>query len=209
MTDAQETLLPWWAKGLLFENCSCQIICPGHVRFDQTCTHQRCVGYWAVRFDKGEYGETSIAGTKAVIAYDAPPRMIDGGWIENITIDSEATGEQRIAIEKILNGEAGGPWQKLGQFVGQRGKTRFAPIQIEETPKKKSVSIAGILSATIEHLRGRDREQPVTFGNMFNQLHNPTQVIATGETKYDDGTIVVDTSGTHSLYSNFSWSVGE
>ena len=205
--NQQETQVPWHASGLLFENCNCQVVCPGHVHFDQDCTHDRCVGYWAIRFESGAYGDTSIAGTSAVISYDSPRHMIDGGWIENLIIDAAATEEQRVAIERILTGAAGGPWQKLGQFVGVRGETKFAPIHIEETETTKSVSIAGILSATIERLRGRDREQPVTFHNMFNQIHNPTQVIATGETKYDDGTIVVDTSGTHSLYSNFEWSV--
>ena len=37
----------WWARGLIFENCSCTLVCPGHVHFSQPCTHERCVGYWA------------------------------------------------------------------------------------------------------------------------------------------------------------------
>ncbi len=209
MSDQGNSPTSWWAKGLLFENCNCQVVCPGHVHFDQDCTNERCVGYWAIRFDEGEFGPTSIAGTSAVIAYDSPRHMIDGGWIENIIIDERASSDQRAAIEAILTGQAGGPWTKLGQFVGERGPTQFVPIEIEEDAGRKSVSVKGILSATIEHLRGRDREQPVTFSNMFNQIHNPTQVIATGQTKYDDGTIVVDTNGTHSLYSNFNWSVGK
>lgn len=39
----------WWVEGLLVENCNCQIVCPGHVHFDQLCTHDRRLGYHAHR----------------------------------------------------------------------------------------------------------------------------------------------------------------
>ena len=48
----------------------------------------------------------------------------------------------------------------------------------------------------------------MTFENIFNQIHAPSQVIAAGSTTYDDGTIVLKTDKTHGLYSNFSWVVG-
>ena len=77
----------WWAKGLLFENCSCQVVCPGHVHFDQACTLERCVGYWAVRFDGGEFGGVPLGGVSAVVAYDSPQHMIEGNWTQVIVID--------------------------------------------------------------------------------------------------------------------------
>ena len=86
-------------------------------------------------------------------------------------------------------------------------ETRYHSIRIEEQEKTKAIVIEGLLEGTIEQLRGRDASQPVTFENMFNQIHATSQVIATGSTKYNDGVIAVDTDGTHSLYSNFSWSV--
>ncbi|MCH6547007.1 MAG: DUF1326 domain-containing protein [Gemmatimonadetes bacterium] len=197
----------WWAKGLLFENCCCQVVCPGHVHFDQLCTLERCNGYWAVRFDEGEFDGVRLDGLAAVIAYDSPQHMIQGNWTEALIIDEAATGEQRTAIESILNGSAGGPWSKLAPFVSTWLETRYHSIRIEEQEKTKAIVIEGLLEGTIEQLRGRDGSQPVTFENMFNQIHATSQVIATGSTKYNDGVIAVDTDGTHSLYSNFSWSV--
>ena len=197
----------WWAKGLIFENCSCQLVCPGHVHFDQLCTYQRCVGYWAIRFDEGEFGGVSLGGTRAVIAYDSPQHMIEGNWIEVIMIDEAAAEEQRRAVESILSGDAGGPWAVLARFVGKRLGTRYLPIHISEEDKTKKVLIDGLLDAGIEEVRGLDRSTPVTFENMFNEVHPPSQVIARGSTRYDDGEIVVNTDGTHALYSNFSWSV--
>ena len=197
----------WWARGLLFENCSCQSVCPGHVHFDQLCTHERCVGYWAIRFDEGEYDGIALGGVRAVVAYDSPQHMISGGWTETLIIDEGASVEQRRAVESILSGAAGGPWEVLARFVSKRLPTRFQPIRIEDRDTVKTVQVDGLLDSAIEAIRGRDRTKTVTFENMFNQIHASSQVIAKGNTNYDDGEIVVSTEKTHALYSDFSWSV--
>jgi len=195
----------WWARGLLFENCSCQSVCPGHVHFDQRCTEQRCVGYWAMRFDAGAFEDVALAGIAAVIAYDAPQHMIEGGWTEVLIVDERASSAQRAGVESILTGRAGGPWRVLDRFVGKRLPTRYLPIRIEDGGTKKRVTVAGLLESTVEAIRGRDRSKPVTLENMFNQIHAPSQVVAKGVTRYDDGEIVVSTAGTHGLYSSFDW----
>jgi hypothetical protein len=197
----------WRARGLLFENCNCQLVCPGHMHFSQLCTHERCKGYWAIRFDEGDFGGASLAGVKAVIVYDTPRHMIDGDWTEGLIIDQAASAEQRQAIEAILSGRAGGPWEKLAQFVGRWLETKFVPIVIVEESETKQVSIAGVLQAAIKNIRGRDRSRPVRFENSFNQIHATSQVLATGTTQYDDGEIVIRNEGTHGLYSSFEWSV--
>ena len=197
--------IAWRAEGLLFENCNCQLVCPGHMHFSQFCTHERCVGYWAVRFDGGRFGSVPLAGARAVIAYDSPKHMIDGGWTEVIVIDEAATDEQRRAVEAILDGSGGGPWAVLARFVGQRLPTRFLPVELAEEGSSKRARIPGLFEGVVTAIRGRDRAQPVTFGNIFNQIHAATQVIATGTTQYDDGVIRVSTDKTHGLYSRFDW----
>jgi len=197
----------WSARGLLFENCNCTIVCPGHVHFDQKCTFERCVGYWALDFRDGEFGGVPLAGVRAVIAYDSPQRMIDGGWTQAIIIDEGADPDQRAPVEAILTGRAGGPWAVLSRFVAAALETRFMSIRIDDDGRKKRVRIAGLLDGQIEAIRGRDREQTVTFENMFNQIHATSQVIARGRTAYDDGSIKVETEGTHGLYSEFDWTV--
>ena len=207
MTEQAESQSPtsWWAKGLLFENCSCQLVCPGHIHFDQLCTHDRCLGYWAIRFDDGHFEDTCLEGVNVVIAYDTPQHMIDGDWIQTIIIDESADEAQRRAVEQILTGTAGGPWAKLHPFVGRLLPTRYEPIVIKDEPTSKRVFIRGLLEGVVKHIRGRERDSAVTFENAFNQIHNSTQIICRGDTRYDDGTIVVGNSGTHGLYSRFHW----
>lgn len=197
----------WRANGLLFENCNCQLVCPGHVHFSQFCTHERCIGYWAIRIDEGQFGNVALAGLKAVIAYTSPQHMIDGGWTEVIIIDDAASPEQRPALEAILSGRAGGPWAVLARFVSTRLETRFLPIEFAEDETTKTARIPGLLEAVITHIRGKDRSQPVKFENIFNQIHASTQVLAIGNTEYNDGVIKIRNEKTHGLYSHFEWVV--
>ena len=207
MAESSAPIPAWWAKGLLFENCNCQVVCPGHVHFSNKCTYERCIGYWAIRFDEGSYGDVDLAGVTAVIGYDCPQHMISGGWTETVIIDVRASQAQRTSVETILTGRAGGPWELLDRFVERRLPTRTLPIEITDEDAVKRVVIEGILESTIENIRGWDRNQPVTFKNMFNQVHASTQVIGQGDTTYDDGEIVLQSEGTHALHSHFDWSV--
>lgn len=198
----------WHARGLLFENCSCQLVCPGHMHFSQACTHERCLGYWAIRVDEGAYGDVPLAGLKAFIAFDAPQHMIEGNWTEVVIIDEAATPPQREAMEAILTGRAGGSWALLAKFVSRWLDTRYLPIEFTEEPHAKHARIPGLAEASITEIKGRDRSQPVTFENIFNQIHASTQVLALGSTAYDDGVIRIATKQTHGLHSKFEWVVG-
>lgn len=206
--DGKANQRGWSARGLLFENCSCTLVCPGHLHFSQLCTHERCRGYWALRFDEGALGAVPLAGTKALIVFDSPQRMIDGQWTEVVIIDEAASPEQRDALDTILRGKAGGPWEKLASFVSDWLPTRYLPIEMVDEGATKRASIPRLFSAIVKQIRGRDKTSPVTFENIFNQIHAPTQVLALGDTTYDDGRIVISNSGTHGLWSRFDWAVG-
>lgn len=195
----------WWAEGLLFENCNCQLVCPGHLHFEQLCTHERCRGYWAFWFEKGELASHSLEGRRAVVAFDSPRRMIDGGWTQVLVLDDATPDPLRPGLEALFRGELGGPWKVLGRFVSERLATRYLPIEMDSEPRNKRVSIPGILEATVEAIRGRDRAEPVRFENIFNQIHAPSQVLALGRTAYDDGALRFDNESTHGLWSHFEW----
>lgn len=221
----------WWAEGLLFENCNCTAVCPGHIHFSQKCTHEVCHGFWAIRFDRGRVGvdhvgragdvnragevnraeaercaeDVDLAGIDVVVVYETPQVMVDGGWKQVIIVSDRATAGQRRAIEEILTGARGGPWEILARFVGDARPTRTAPIRIVEAPERKSVTVKGVLTGAVEAIRGRNRAEPVTFENIYNQVHDTTQVIARGSTRYDDGEIVIANDGTHGLWSRFRW----
>ena len=177
------------------------------MHFNQKCPYDRCKGYWAILFDEGSFGGVPLAGVRALIAFDTPQRMIDGGWLQTIIIDESASGDQRQAVETMLMGKAGGPWEKLAGFVGSRQPTEFRRIEFADEGATKRASIAGRLKAVVTQIRGRDKAQPVLFENIFNQIHAPTQVLALGDSQYDDGLVRFDNAGSHGLFSTFEWTV--
>ncbi len=196
----------WWVKGILFENCNCQVVCPGHFHFTQMCTHERCQGYWGVDVTEGLFGAVSLAGVKVVIVFDAPQNMASGNWVVTTYIDQDSSAEQQAALETILSGEAEGPWKVLGRFIGERKPTRREQIIFTAEPKSRSAAVGDFLRSLITPLKGRDRDRPVTLENCYNQIHAPSQELGMGSTSYDDGAFRVETSNTHALQSRFSWS---
>lgn len=197
----------WSASGVLFENCNCQLVCPGHLSFKQLCTHERCFGAWAMHFEQGHYQDTSLAGLNVVILWDAPRHMIAGGWTTVFFLDERAGPGQRDALETILSGAAGGPWGVLGQFVTRRLASRFVPIQFEDGGRTKRMWIEGVLDTSIEAIRGKDKTQEAVLGNVFNQIHAPLQVLALGQTRCSDPEFGVEMRDTHAIHSRFSWQV--
>ena len=177
------------------------------MHFSQLCTHARCLGYWAMRFDAGRFGNVPLEGLRAVIAFDSPQRMIDGGWTQVLIVDPEATPAQQQALDAILLGRAGGPWAVLARFVGTHLSTRFQPIAFSTEGPARRVTIAGLLSTLVTPIKGRDRGRPVVFENIFNQIHAARQILALGDTQYDDGVIRIETTETHGLMSDFDWAV--
>ncbi len=198
----------WRAEGLLFENCSCTAVCPGHIHFGQRCTHDVCRGFWAIRFDAGSVDDVELAGIGAVVIFETPQVMVEGGWKQAIVISDRATPEQFQAVEEILTGVRGGPWRILARFVADARPTCRARVRIEDGPGEKSVKVAGMLRGAVKAIRGRDRARPVNFVNIYNQIHDSTQVIAQGSTRCDDGEFVFSIDQTHGLWSRFRWSGG-
>ena len=175
----------WQARGLIFENCSCQLLCPGHVSFRQDCSHARCQGHWALRIEDGNFGGVDLAGLNAAQVYDAPP--------------------QRAALDTILCGRAGGPWAILERFVKRRLTTRYVPMRFEDLGHEKRLWIPDQLDTTVNAIRGGDRKDLVTIDNLHNVIHGATHVLGRGRTESTDPVLGFELTETHGLYSNFSW----
>jgi hypothetical protein len=197
--------LQWWARGLLFENCNCQILCPAHLSFKQNCTFERCLGYWAIRFEEGAYGEVPLGGLMALILWDSPQRMFDGGWTEGMYLDDKADARQRRALEAIFRGAAGGPWAILAKFVATWLETRTVTFDFVDEGRRKSLSVPGLFETKIETLRGPSPDADPALVNLYNTIHGATHVLARGSSRCSDRGFSLSTDGTHALYSHFSW----
>lgn len=196
---------PWWAKGVFFENCNCQMLCRAHINFKQACDYERCIGHWAFHFASGGRGETSLEGLNAFIIADAPQVMYEGNWTQAIYIDERADDAQRRLLEDVFTGRAGGRWEILAGLIGTRLDTRYVPISYSESDSEKTMAIAGILETRVKAMRGAEKDQAVLVSNMFNQIHGDPQTFALGTTNFNDQGFSLVTSDTHAIWSEFSW----
>jgi hypothetical protein len=163
------------------------------------------MGHWSIHIEEGEFGGVSLNDLNVVILYNGPQQMFSGGWTEMLYIDERATAAQRKAVENILTGQVGGPWVVLSRFVSKRLETRFLPIHFEDQGRRKKMWVEGLFDTSVESIKGRDRNREVLFENMFNQIHAPTQIIASGSTRHAGEEFSLSMAGTHALYSRFSW----
>ena len=195
----------WWAKGLLFENCSCHLLCPGHFSFKQRCDGDVCVGHWAVHIGEGRFDTLAIDHLNVAVIFDAPVVMREGNWRQRLYIDERADRPQRSALESIFSGKVGGPWENLGRFVSARLDTKFTPVHFEETDTVKRMTVPGVFDTTVKAIRGRNGKRAV-LSNLYNVIHGVVHVLSRGSTRCHDDTFDFTTEKTHGLYSDFSWS---
>ena len=179
----------WHARGLIFENCNCQLLCPGHVSFRNDCTHERCQGHWAIHIEEGRFGDVDLAALNAV--------------------DERAIEPQRAAVDSVLSGRAGGPWAILGRFVETRLETRYVPMRFEDDDREKRLTIPDLFETTVTAIRGADRQSTATIENLHNVLHGATHVVSRGSTRCSDRAFDFANDQTHGLYSRFSWTGGD
>lgn len=196
---------PWWVNGILYENCTCQLLCPAHVSFKQACEGDKCLGYWGIHVNKGRYGRLKLDRQNAVVLYESPPNMHEGDWTVRLYLDDAVDDEQRAALENILTGEVGGPWKILGKFVVKRFETEVRQIRFDDIGTHKRLRVEGVLEGTIDDVESKRTGHTATLGNLFNVIHSAMQYMATGSSKVMDPKFTWSSEGKHALWSEFSW----
>ena len=198
--------------GDVLENCSCDVVCPGHFSFRNRCTHDFCHAVWAFRVRAGSHEGTDLSGLGVVLIGDTPPYMIDGDWKIAIYVDERCSDAQAGALERIFRGDDGGPWATLARFVGTRLPTRRASITFEDDAAGRPcrVEIPGILVAVAGFRRGQDGSKSATLVNLFNTLYEPIHVVAKGAFSFSDHgyTWQASEGGNHAIQTTFDWAVG-
>jgi len=195
----------WRVEGLLFENCNCQLICPAHVSFKQYCTHEHCHGYWGVHVEKGHFRDTDLSDLNVAVLYESGQRMYEGGWKQAIYVDERSSAAQQEALESILTGVQGGPWEVLARFVETRLETRRVKIEFEDLGRTKRIRVERFLESEVIAIRATDDAGEAVLKNLYNQIHGAIQVLARGRSRCHEPGLGFENQGTHGLYSNFIW----
>ena len=198
----------WWAEGDLFEGCNCYLLCPCHITFRQPPSNGFCDAIWGLSFTDGQFGGVSLAGLGAVIFVQSPgPTMADGDWTSVLYIDDSADDEQFEALRAIFNGDAGGPWEILGQFFrdGKLTAVRRMPLEITIDATTRTLRASDRVLLEVQAIRGGDQGGTATITNLRNVIHGNVHTLARSNQVIRDETISWEEHGKHGLYSRFRW----
>jgi hypothetical protein len=121
----------WSFEADYFSACNCDWGCP--CNFNARPTEGRCMGLGVYDILTGQFGGTSLNGTRLALYYKFPSLVEQGQGTACAYIDSRATTEQQLALEAIGTGKAGGGIFELfgAELVTTWLPTKVAPIEFE------------------------------------------------------------------------------
>ena len=102
----------WRLNGQVLVACNCDWGCP--CNFNAPPTTGKCEGGWTWHVENGAYGDTPLDGLNFSVYVNWPGAIHEGNGEALILIDERADAAQRTAIEALVSGTIGGPWQVLG-----------------------------------------------------------------------------------------------
>lgn len=150
-------MIPWEAKMTEFINCNCAYGCP--CQFNALPTHGDCYAIAGFVVTEGRFGDTDMAGVKAVgILHWPGPIHFGNGSVEAI-VDEGASPAQREAILKIMTGQETTPMATMFSVYASTMTTvhepRFAPIEFEVDVENRTsrLSVPGLIEGKGEPIR--------------------------------------------------------
>jgi hypothetical protein len=145
-------LMAWRISGTYLATCSCQLLCPCPTDGPPTGPNGECHGNLVFDVSEGSLDDVDLGGTKIGLINIFPSNLSAGNWTVGVVVNDDASDEQLDAIDRIMRGQEGGPFEMFaglyGTYLGtERGEVKFSD---GDTP---SFSIRGN-SFTFEPLPG-------------------------------------------------------
>lgn len=135
-----------------FGNCNCATNCG--CQFNLPSTYGNCQFIEGGHIEEGFFNEVSLAGLNWVFAIIWPGEIAEGNGKQQIIIDDRADAEQREALRKIVQGEAGEPgsnhFSVFGSTCSEVLDTLYLPIdyEIDIEARTARLKVANLIDAT-------------------------------------------------------------
>ncbi len=84
------------------------------LQLQRASDHGKCEGGWTWQVDRGTYGDVRLDGLCFSVYANWPGAIHEGNGEALILLDERADASQRAALETLLGGKVGGPWEMLG-----------------------------------------------------------------------------------------------
>lgn len=147
--------MSWEMTGKYTSSCSCQLICPCPVDGPPTGPNGECRGVAVFQIARGNLDDTDLSGVAFVFANWFASNLSAGNWKVGVVIDDGASEVQAAALERILHGDAGGPFADFAALYGEWLGVERASVTLSDGDNP-SASVAGRTDFTFEPLVGPD-----------------------------------------------------
>jgi hypothetical protein len=169
----------WQIKGLYFETCNCDYICPciGSNLTAQP-TEGDCKAALVFDIEHGEKDGVGLGGVAFIVLMHSPGPMADGNITVGLIVDEGASKEQVEQVVAIATGVDGGPMAALAPLVGKVAGVEQRAIRIERESMRYSVSAGELIEQSCEGVPGPAREgEPIYLDNTCHPA-NPRLALA-------------------------------
>ena len=144
-------------------DCACSQICPCAIDGQPTGPEDQCWGGGVFHIDRGDQDGVDLAGVNFGLVNHFPANLTSGNWTVGIVVDEGASDDQVKAIEKIVSGQAGGPFGEFAPLIGEYTGMKRGSIEMSD----KGASIGGVGEFAYEQLAGPDGGPTVSRNAMF------------------------------------------
>jgi hypothetical protein len=187
----------WQVKGIYFEACNCDSVCPCYSAHPPTCGY--CEGSCAWHITQGQYGEVPLDRLNVIMVQRCDGFMRETPWQCWFYLDDRATDEQFDALKTIFALEDGGYLAKTFGKLWQAQGVERAQIEMKLDGWQHRTSILGKLGLAIGLLK-------TEAGPTLCRLPNVPGVAAlAAEDWFDDGKLKFDYKNKNALSTTFAY----
>lgn len=133
----------WEIRATTLAGCNCDINCG--CQFNLPTSHGLCNFINSGVVEEGQFNGTSLIGVKWAVIYAFPGEIAEGNGRRLIIINSDASEDQRQAMEKIVSGDAGAPgsthFAVFGSVCTEFLETQIAKIELEVDIESRIASL--------------------------------------------------------------------
>ena len=124
--------MAWRISGTYIANCSCNLICPCPVDGPPTSPDGQCRGVAVFHVAEGNLDDTDLSGVNVGLVNYWPSNLTAGNWKLGIVVDEGASGEQADALERIIKGDEGGPFEEFAALTDEWLGMEHAPVSFSD-----------------------------------------------------------------------------
>ena len=148
----------WHIKGELIGACNCDWGCP--CNFDAPPTYGSCEGSYIWHIQEGQFSGIVLDGLYMCSVGKSPGPVHEGHLTSQYVIDASANDQQREALLKLLNGEAGGMFAIFASLTETVLDPIFAPFEVSINGLDSRVEVPGILELGLTTIKNPVTGEP-------------------------------------------------